>query len=166
MPWQLPSLPLDVAISRAQGLRRTRRPISSWLKKRRVKWHRNLDGGTWLSSAVNCDYEQQACLFERRRSLRNPSAANTTIEVSFQKTLKFSLRGSGGSSKTKNAPLGSHGRCAFRRMFRLGEDKKGRGHQGTGSRRMPDSVVTEVARKEASSQWSSVPLEVSESPPG
>ncbi|KAH6920712.1 hypothetical protein HPB50_012650 [Hyalomma asiaticum] len=140
--------------------------MSSWLKKRRFKRHRNLDGCPSLRSAVSCDNRQQVCLFERRRSLRNTSAAHTAKEVSFRRSLTFSVRGSGGSSKTKNASPGSNDRGAWRHMFRFGENKKRRGHQGTGRRRMPHSVLAEAARKEASSQWSSVPLEVCESPPG
>ncbi|KAH6945940.1 hypothetical protein HPB50_010894 [Hyalomma asiaticum] len=105
-------------------------------------------------------------LFPRRRSLRNPSAADTANEVSFRRSLTFSVRGSGGCSKTKDASPGSIDRGAWRHMFRFGENKKRRGHQGTGRRRMPHSVLAEAARKEASSQWSSVPLEVCESPPG
>ncbi|KAH6946169.1 hypothetical protein HPB50_011983 [Hyalomma asiaticum] len=105
-------------------------------------------------------------LFHRRRSLRNPSAADTAKEVSFRRFLTFSVRSSGGCSKTKDASPASNDRGAWRHMFRFGENKKRRGHQGTGRRRMPHSVLAEAARKEASSQWSSVPLEVCESPPG
>ncbi|KAH8041632.1 hypothetical protein HPB51_017077 [Rhipicephalus microplus] len=135
--------------------------MSSWRKKMRVKWNRNLDGGPSPSNAVGGDDSPQLGLFERQGSLRKPSSSDK--EEPFKRSWSFRIGGSG--SKTKDASPGGNDKNAFLRMFRFGKDKKKGGHQEPGRRRMSDAAVTETAaRKEELSQWSSVPLDVSESP--
>ncbi|XP_037506353.1 uncharacterized protein LOC119382636 isoform X2 [Rhipicephalus sanguineus] len=139
--------------------------MSSWRKKMRVKWNRNLDGGPSPSNAVGGEESPQLGLFERRGSLRKPSAPDAAKEEPFKRSWSFRIGGSGGGSKTKDASPGGNDKNAFLRMFRFGKDKKKGGHQEPGRRRMSDAAVTEAAaRKEELSQWSSVPLDVSESP--
>ncbi|KAH6937154.1 hypothetical protein HPB50_025800 [Hyalomma asiaticum] len=123
--------------------------MSSWRKKMRVKWNRNLDGGPSPSNAVGGEEPPQLGLFERRGSLRKPSAADAAKEEPFKRSWSFRIGGS-GSSKSKDAPPG-------------GNDKKAATRNPAGGR-MSDAAVTEAARKEELSQWSSVPLDVSESP--
>uniref|UniRef100_A0A131YK54 Microtubule associated tumor suppressor candidate 2 n=1 Tax=Rhipicephalus appendiculatus TaxID=34631 RepID=A0A131YK54_RHIAP len=135
--------------------------MSSWRKKMRVKWNRNLDGGPSASNAIGGEDPPQLGLFERQGSLRKPSAPDK--EEPFKRSWSFRIGGSG--SKTKDASPGGNDKNAFLRMFRFGKDKKKGGHQEPGRRRMSDAAVTEAAaRKEELSQWSSVPLDVSESP--
>ncbi|KAH7984618.1 hypothetical protein HPB52_023288 [Rhipicephalus sanguineus] len=152
-PSQLPPLPLDVAVSRARGLSRSRRTMSSWRKKLFVKANRNLDVGT-----------PQLGLFEHRGFQRKPSAPDAAKEEPFKRSWSFRIGGSGDGSKTKDASPGGNDKSAFLRMFLFGKDKNKGGHQEPGRRRMSDAAVTEAPRKEELSQWSSVPLDVSESP--
>ncbi|XP_050038797.3 uncharacterized protein [Dermacentor andersoni] len=139
--------------------------MSSWRKKMRVKWNRNLDGGPSPSNAVG-DEESPLGLFERRGSLRKPSPPAAAKEETFKRSWSFRIGSgsSGGGSKTKDVAPGGNDKSAFLRMFRFGKDKKKAGHQEPGRRRMSDAAVTEATRKDELSQWSSVPLDVSESP--
>lgn len=125
-----------------------------------------MDGGPSPSNAVGDD-ESPLGLFERRGSLRKPSPPAASKEESFKRSWSFRIGGGGsggGGSKPKDASPGGNDKSAFLRMFRFGKDKKKVGHQEPGRRRMSDAAVAEAARKEELSQWSSVPLDVSESP--
>ncbi|XP_077518979.1 uncharacterized protein LOC144128997 isoform X3 [Amblyomma americanum] len=135
--------------------------MSSWRKKMRAKWNRNLDSPS--SSAGGCT-EEPLGLFERRGSLRKPSPPSGKDEP-FKRSWSFRIGSSHSKAKDASPGAGSGGgggeKGAFLRMFRFGKDKK----KEPGRRRMSDAAATEVAAcKEELSQWSSVPLDVSESP--
>ncbi|KAL1415205.1 hypothetical protein MTO96_006880 [Rhipicephalus appendiculatus] len=114
-------------------------------------------------NAVGGEDPPQLGLFERRGPLREPSASDATKEEPFKRSWSFRIGCSDGGSKTKDASPDGNDKSAFLRMFRFGKDKKG-GHQEPCRRRMQDAMVTKAKRKEKLSQYSSVPLDVSESP--
>lgn len=134
--------------------------MSSWRKKMRVKWNRNLDGPS-SSGAVS---DEPMGPFERRGSLRKPAPPAGAKEEPFKRSWSFRIGGT--SAKAKDSPAGGGDKGAFLRMFRFGKDKKKAGQDAAGGkRRMSDAAATEVARnEELLSQWSSVPLDVSGSP--
>lgn len=117
----------------------------------RVKWNRNLDG----SSSSGCE---EPGPLERRGSLRKPTPPPSAKDEPFKKSWSFRL----GTSKDKEPG----DKSVFLRMFRFGKDKKRVQQEVSSRRRMSDAGGSAQGQvlKEELTQWSSVPVELSESP--
>uniref|UniRef100_A0A6B0VI98 Putative microtubule associated tumor suppressor candidate 2 n=1 Tax=Ixodes ricinus TaxID=34613 RepID=A0A6B0VI98_IXORI len=140
---------------------------SSWRKKMRVKWNRGLDGSSGSSR------EEPLGVFERQGSLRKPSSV-AGKEEPFKRSWSFRLGGKDTKDVKEPKDGKDHGdKSMFLRMFRFGKDKRKASLDGVvlpSRRRMSDAGGTATSSaakdviKEELSQWSSVPVELSESP--